>query len=207
MTTDPYATLGVARDASQDDIRKAYRRKAQRAHPDRKGGDAERFRAIQEAYDILSDPARRSRYDETGDTGRPRDTDADALNYAASVLRTTIDGMHNVETTDLVSLMGARVKQDMDNQRHNKIQAEAVLSKRSKVMERLSDGPLKTMISQDIASLNDTIKTIESNILTMTRAGEIIEGYTYRTDIQEAWHRFPTEEDIQKALLDAIRAM
>ena len=65
MTTDPYAALGVARDASQDDIRQAYRRKAQRAHPDRKGGDAERFRAIQEAYDILSDPARRSRYDET----------------------------------------------------------------------------------------------------------------------------------------------
>ena len=38
-------------------------------------------------------------------------------------------------------------------------------------------------------------------------SGEIIEGYTYRTDVQEAWHRFPTEEEMQKALLDAIRAM
>lgn len=68
--TDYYAILGVARDASQEDIRSAYRRLARRHHPDTNAGDAaseERFKQVTEAYEVLADPARRQRYDMFGD--------------------------------------------------------------------------------------------------------------------------------------------
>jgi curved DNA-binding protein CbpA len=63
MKNDPYAVLGVDRDASQEQIRAAYRRLAKEYHPDHYGSDSEPFLAIQEAWSILGDPACRRRYD------------------------------------------------------------------------------------------------------------------------------------------------
>ena len=60
--TDYYSVLGVAKNASQDDIKKAYRKLASQHHPD-KGGDTNKFQQIEEAYRILSDDATRSQYD------------------------------------------------------------------------------------------------------------------------------------------------
>jgi curved DNA-binding protein CbpA len=62
---DPYAELDVSRDASSEEIRRAYRQVARRHHPDvnRHPGGAERFAAAARAYEILSDPAARARYD------------------------------------------------------------------------------------------------------------------------------------------------
>lgn len=60
--TDHYATLGVARTASQDEIKRAFRRLASQHHPD-KGGDTARFQTIQAAYDVLGDEVKRAAYD------------------------------------------------------------------------------------------------------------------------------------------------
>jgi len=63
---DHYAALGLKSDASLADIKKAFRQKASQFHPDRNTAtDApERFRAVQEAYDVLSDDAKRQAYDD-----------------------------------------------------------------------------------------------------------------------------------------------
>ncbi|HEY8432311.1 MAG TPA: DnaJ C-terminal domain-containing protein [Sandaracinaceae bacterium] len=66
---DLYAVLGVPRDASEDDIRKAYRKLARKYHPDLNPGDAEaeaRFKKISAAYEVLSKPEKRALYDELG---------------------------------------------------------------------------------------------------------------------------------------------
>lgn len=63
---DPYEVLGLSRDASSADISRAYRRLARVLHPDSRPGDAasaDRFRAVAAAYELLSDPARRSAHD------------------------------------------------------------------------------------------------------------------------------------------------
>ena len=59
---DHYATLGVARTATADEIKKAFRRLASKNHPD-KGGDTKKFQEIQAAYDVLGDAAKRAQYD------------------------------------------------------------------------------------------------------------------------------------------------
>jgi len=66
---DYYQTLGVARDAGEDDIRKAYRKLARKHHPDLNPGDKaaeDRFKKVQEAYDVLSDPKKKTMYDQYG---------------------------------------------------------------------------------------------------------------------------------------------
>ena len=63
---DYYQILGVSRDASQEEIKKAYRRLAHKYHPDKKGGDEQRFKKINGAYQILSDKEKRAQYDRFG---------------------------------------------------------------------------------------------------------------------------------------------
>ncbi|MDR0284974.1 MAG: DnaJ domain-containing protein, partial [Propionibacteriaceae bacterium] len=69
MTTDYYSVLGVPKDASEEEIKKAYRKLAMKYHPDvaTEAGSAERFKQIGEAYEVLSDPQKRSLFDRGGD--------------------------------------------------------------------------------------------------------------------------------------------
>jgi molecular chaperone DnaJ len=63
---DYYKILGVSRDASEEEIKKAYRKLAHQYHPDKVGGDEKKFKEINEAYQVLSDKAKRAEYDRFG---------------------------------------------------------------------------------------------------------------------------------------------
>jgi len=66
MSKDYYSTLGVSKTASQDEIKRAYRKLAHEHHPDKDKGNAEKFKEVNEAYQILSDPQKRQQYDQFG---------------------------------------------------------------------------------------------------------------------------------------------
>jgi molecular chaperone DnaJ len=68
MAKDYYNILNIPRDASGDQIKRAYRRLANQYHPDKKSGDEKKFKEINEAYQILSDPAKKQQYDQFGTT-------------------------------------------------------------------------------------------------------------------------------------------
>jgi DnaJ family protein A protein 2 len=68
MSKDPYLVLNIDRNCNDDDIKKAFRKLALKEHPD-KGGDPEKFKEIQSAYEILSDKDKRQKYDRFGHAG------------------------------------------------------------------------------------------------------------------------------------------
>ena len=84
MAKEYYQTLGVSRQASADEIRKAYRRMAMKYHPDRNKGDKkaeQKFKEAKEAYDILSDDQKRAAYDQFGHAGIGNSGTAGGGNY------------------------------------------------------------------------------------------------------------------------------
>jgi len=88
---DFYQTLSVARNAGDDDIKKAYRKLAMAYHPDRNNGSPEseeKFKAITEAYDVLRDPNKRALYDRYGEAG----------------LRSGAGGFHHVDLSEALNI-------------------------------------------------------------------------------------------------------
>jgi curved DNA-binding protein len=92
-----YDTLGVAREAEADAIKKAYRRLAKKFHPDANPGDKkaeERFKEISRAYDVLSDAEKRRAYDEFGDIALQAGFDANAARRAQADFGQAFRGTH-----------------------------------------------------------------------------------------------------------------
>ena len=93
---DLYKTLGVARDATSKEIKSAYRRLARQHHPDLNPGDAgagERFKQVAAAYEVLSDPALRRRYDRTGRRGPGESRPTQAAAAFVRAFQASVDQM------------------------------------------------------------------------------------------------------------------
>jgi molecular chaperone DnaJ len=123
---DLYGTLGVAKGASQDEIKKAYRKLARQHHPDANPGDAEaeeRFKEVQHAYDVLSDPEKRKQYDRFGGENGARPGPGGFR----------FDGAEGFDFADLGDLFGgffggARQQQQQRGRRGSDLEVEVRLS-------------------------------------------------------------------------------
>lgn len=99
---DPYRTLGIPRGADRDEVKAAHRRLAKRFHPDGSVGDEQRFLAVQEAYQLLSDPFRRREWDRRHAPGPLSARDVPGGATAARAGRATTpaaDGGRGAEST------------------------------------------------------------------------------------------------------------
>ncbi|HEX9272822.1 MAG TPA: DnaJ domain-containing protein, partial [Candidatus Binatia bacterium] len=107
---DYYQTLGVERSASQDDIRKAYRKLARKYHPDINPGNKEaenKFKELSVAYDVLSDSDKRKLYDEFGEAGLAAGFDAEkARSYRQWQQSPGAGGGYEYNVDDLGDIFG-----------------------------------------------------------------------------------------------------
>ncbi|ATY14003.1 molecular chaperone DnaJ [Amycolatopsis sp. AA4] len=105
---DFYELLGVSRTASQEEIQKAYRKLARKYHPDvnKDPGAEDKFKAVSEAYDVLSEPEKRKRYDAFGKDFRQVPPDLDPETYARAKAGGGFSGFQNAEGVDFEDLFG-----------------------------------------------------------------------------------------------------
>ena len=179
-----YEDLGVHKNAPKSEIKKAYRRRAMKAHPDR-GGDPEKFHAIQKAYDCLTDDARRAHYDATGQDGQ-------VDRQGALVQRLAALFMHFVETADvdhadIIVLMrqalldGKNKTLQALQQQHKKIERYERTKKR---LKKKGDGEnlFVQMIEGQISVTQRSIELGKSEIGMVEEMIKMVDGYSYSAD-------------------------
>lgn len=166
---NPYDELNVSTDATGRDIKKAYKRAASEHHPDKSTGDGGKFHNIKLAYDVLSDPQRRAKFDETGDI----DTNVSSHDPVDERLTQLFTSIINDEqfTGDIVN----NAKDIVNNALGDLVKAisksQFKISKLEKRLGRVlvSDGDnmFEIILSGNIAQLNAQISkmTDEQNVM------------------------------------------
>lgn len=134
---DLYTTLGVPRTAGKGDIRKAYRRKAKKTHPDA-GGSAREFAIISLAHNVLTDDTRRSQYDATGSVDDPpQDKSLTAAFQAVdAVLNACIDRRIDPLTVDVIGDATKHLQTQLRNMDQVKAEGQRKLAVARKLASR-----------------------------------------------------------------------
>ena len=193
MTMDLYAALDLPRDAPQEDIHPAYRKAAKRAHPDL-GGSPEEFQAVTQAISVLSDPARRKRYDETGDPGA--DTADNAIAHAMQFVSAALDAVLNelvqtgrdpLQEAYLLTRVLKRLNNEIGNCESAITKSKTVLGRAEELRNRFStkDGSpsrIQALIGARISGLKAEIESTEKKIASLTMAADIVKIHEFKAD-------------------------
>ena len=182
---DPYEELGVPRDADAATVKKAYRKRVQKAHPD-KGGSEEGFKRLQLSYDTLSDPAKRERYDRFGETGNGPDPHAQAIAEIAAMFLQILDNV-DPDTTDLHGLVVQNIEQGIAQRRNAIAQHKERIKKRERAMKRIKrkgagENMVLRMFEADVLAQKNAIARIEADMERANIMLKVLSDYSYSVD-------------------------
>lgn len=170
---DYYKVLGVERGASQEDIKKAFRKLAHEYHPDKKGGNEAKFKEVNEAYGTLGDKDKRSRYDTFGNADMGGGQGFNASDFGFDFSNFAQGGFDNGDLGDILSSIfgGRRVRRGRD------IAVDIELS----FHESIFGAERKVVINSKLAKQKEvSIKTPpgidEGQMIRMSGMGETMEG-------------------------------
>jgi len=178
---DYYEVLGADRDSSQEYIRAAYRKLANKFHPDKEEGDDERFKLIQEAFEMLSDPIKRKQYDEFG-----RFT-AEQVNEVKSYVASIVDQIINNEQVDLayVDVVETLRKTTLQNVQTAKTQLKSQERKKKRIEKnehRTKNDAISGVFSKHKGLAIKKIEELKNNIKMFEISLSMIENYEYIFD-------------------------
>lgn len=175
---DPYAVLGVAKDATLEEIKAAYRTASKAAHPDREGGSTERMTDVNVAYMLLSDPERRAQYDKTG-TKTPVESDEKKaesfmLGLLASLVRSLAPDQGLVHELRLVI---AKQHLGLQTTRATTREQIAGLERRLETLEGPPENFIDGMIRHEITKGRKSLETMDADEKIMFKALEVLRAY------------------------------
>lgn len=187
--TDHYETLGVPRNADAATIKRAYRRRSKEAHPDRPGGDARAMVAVNRAYDTLSDPEKRARYDRHGeDRPPPPSLEQMARTVIMQVFMQNLDQVDDY--TDLIKIVREQIQ-------NNKREIPGVIEQgkqkvlklkrtRKRLKYRGKDGDhgnfIDELLRQQIALLEEQVAKVKERIAVGEKALELLAQFEYEAE-------------------------
>jgi curved DNA-binding protein CbpA len=181
-----YDELGVASNATAEEIKAAYRRKARETHPDA-GGDAETFRRVQTAYDVLSDAEKRQRYDRDGvvfDDAAGVPTAAEIVSRALTDMLTQLaDGSQSIEQLDIPRSILGHLAQVTTQIRRGLAARRRKLSEVERLLKRMkrTDGTepvLERVLEAWMRPLTLGIETDETWLRRLGEADALMRGYS-----------------------------
>lgn len=185
---DLYDILGIKENATQREIKDAYKKRAKETHPDREGGDEEAFKEINEAYEVLSDEERRAVYDQTGDTEKQDDYQR-IIEFLLDSILPTIMLAKDVTKVDVIGAIHQYIDQSYSDaledelNQNRKIKRIQQFSKRLKLKED-ADGEnvFKSILDDKEAELERGLLYCEREKAFLIKAKEFISNYEYVVD-------------------------
>lgn len=198
MTEDLYRVLGVPRGADDETVRRQYRRKARKHHPDT-GGNDEDFNRVHRAFVVLSDPGKRSRYDKSGDideenVGMTPEQEAMAAirQNLHAVLGEIVQKGGEILEHNLVHLIRSRFKSQAAEIPKNIHRLKRARTSLTEAATRFVGTPgevnlLVTMVNAEMAIIDSDLAKLEKDRATVTRAIEIVEHYDFKADIAQVF--------------------
>jgi curved DNA-binding protein CbpA len=176
-----YELLGVPRDADEKTIKRAYRKLAQKAHPDRPGGDETKMAALAVAYETLTSPERRARYDQTGDTrAHLPSIDQQAHQAIMHLFGQLAEQMP--EHGDIIEEIKNQIRKNQGQMR-DQIEAGrkllAAFEQRRARLKHKGEGRnfIDDFLAERIAQLREQPRMIGANIEIGSRAIELLQAY------------------------------
>ncbi|MBB5574322.1 MULTISPECIES: DnaJ domain-containing protein [Rhizobium] len=184
--TDPYEILRIGRDASEEQIKTAYRKRAKSTHPD-SGGDVEAFGRLQKAYELLLDPVRRKVFDDTGyDVELTDAVDLQALVAIEKLITDMVLDEREPGTFDPVAHMRASLLEEIRKAHFSKSELERHSDRIRLHLDRLGKRPGKDvvghMLRARIKAIATAISETEAKIDATERACDMLDGYLYVMD-------------------------
>jgi len=202
--TNPYEILGVRRDATDDQVKAAYRRRAKATHPD-SGGDPDAFSRVRKAYELLQDPVRRKVFDDTGyDVELADPVDLQALMVIEKLVNQLTLDEREPGTFDPLLRMRTDLSEEMRKARFSKRELERHAQRIEHHLERLEKRPstdiLGSMLRARIKAIAIAISETDAKIKANERACEMIYDYSYEVDVQELEDGLAVEDQSPPAI-------
>ncbi len=180
-----YEDLGVPKTADRATIKRTYRKKAQQLHPDRPGGDVNKFHAIQKAYDVLGDDARRANYDATGADGH-QDHRGMLMQRMAALFMQLVE-QNDVDHTDIITLMREGFVNGKDKTKRDIAALQKRVDKYERAKNRLKrngagDNVFAQMLDGSISMVRRGIEMGKLEIENVDEMLTILKDYQYSAD-------------------------
>jgi len=185
-----YDILGINKDASEEDIKKAHRKQVKQHHPDA-GGTKESYQQVQLAYDVLKDKSRREKYDSTGETEKPRDAFQEKFaEFIAMVIIPKLEEAKSLEI-DIITFGCKHISKAIAQAEESVTEGTRRVKRLNQAMTKLSKKSDKSpnimlsLLQNKVDNYNKQINELNTSIEFLNKASDELQDYTYDFNQEE----------------------